>query len=812
MTASASVPNERSFSNDVTDPMQNINMFDKVQLTKLLIHTLRELGYDESAIKLQEESGGIQVESSIIQNLLKWIRAGSYHYISFVELAQLPLQNGRLTDDQRMAELVAHYQSFESNDAGYSEAKNSMKIENVITTPINTSRTIDRMSTNLEQFNDAIAQIQTLNLSSINIERIRAVLEISILICRQVFLELIFENKDFHTALILLRGTIRRYTEVWDSIDPKIEGLQDEQQTFAPEIILKDMSSLITCPNESIITGLWPNSLTKSRENLIQTISNYINPNDLVPKGRLLTLLRQAVKYQRSKDVFNFSEQEVSNGIEMEDISASKELNKYNLLQDNTSNFQKIAFENEKTLTQHSDEVWYLQFSPDGRYLASVSADATTDRKIYIYDVQNDFQVYKILSGNSQCILYLSFSPDSKLLVSCPFNAIVNIYSIHAEGEPIDINPESDNKIVAEVIKPIDSFYVLPGKEFKRNRSDSNNSMDGASRDVPSNQNRPQDLMATMESGSPLEPRSRSDSPSRHSINPVRIWCCDWFHTERHSGKFVVGSPDREVAIYDTNSSSVVFCFSQNTVIPSSIALQQNILGSSPISGGNALNNITRRDSTFSNNEIFPRVHDIKISNDDNSLILMTHQGKIDVYDISRLPSNNDNYFDIMAEYEKTIIPLASRLNVEKNMTCISIPKPGSFYDPALDSLLLVNLQSSEIQLWNYRENILIQKYFGQKQEQFIIRSCFGFENKLVASGSEDGKVYIWDRVRGNILGVLKAHVNDKPAQSNGNINSNNNKKNGKNCNTVVWNPADHNMFASGGDDGFIKVWKLVKD
>ena len=41
---------------------------------------------------------------------------------------------------------------------------------------------------------------------------------------------------------------------------------------------------------------------------------------------------------------------------------------------------------------------------------------------------------------------------------------------------------------------------------------------------------------------------------------------------------------------------------------------------------------------------------------------------------------------------------------------------------------------------------------------------------------------------------------------------SNSTKPMGKNCNVVASNPADKEMFASGGDDGKIKIWKISRN
>ena len=33
----------------------------------------------------------------------------------------------------------------------------------------------------------------------------------------------------------------------------------------------------------------------------------------------------------------------------------------------------------------------------------------------------------------------------------------------------------------------------------------------------------------------------------------------------------------------------------------------------------------------------------------------------------------------------------------------------------------------------------------------------------------------------------------------------------GRNCNIVAWNPKNKYVFASGGDDGYMVIWKIVK-
>jgi hypothetical protein len=71
---------------------------------------------------------------------------------------------------------------------------------------------------------------------------------------------------------------------------------------------------------------------------------------------------------------------------------------------------------------------------------------------------------------------------------------------------------------------------------------------------------------------------------------------------------------------------------------------------------------------------------------------------------------------------------------------------------------------------------------------RYIIRSTMGGAGcGFVASGSENGNVYIWHRESGELLNVLKGHSGT--------------------VNTVAWNPRDHYMLASAADDHTIRIW-----
>lgn len=913
------------------DPIDTAT-FDGAQLTKLLIHTLKELGYNRSSTVLQEESGGLQIESNVVQRVFNLLKEGKYDEITLDLLLSLSLRSGRY--QPRISDQTNVFASGQHIDEATTKSLASNSAEDRIQVMI------DNFQLQLRNFQKFLASLSELNGNNndnlvkgeISMVFFRSVLEIMILINKNFFLELVLFEKDPTKAVTFLRNVLRQYLMLWETITLNLHDLGDDNDVnidipdefessggselnkipsratsidFAPERVLRELSALLTNTNPEYRTHTV--SVGELRQQLVEKIANYINPDDLIPRGRLITLLKQAIKYQRLQDPLNLFD-EMGNG----------KSRRINLLQDNISNFNKIKFLEYKKLSQNDDEIWYLQFSPDGKYLASASANAATDKKILIYDVENDFKLYKILGGNNQSVLHLSFSPDSQFLVSCPFNENTNIYNIHQHGELFNLlsedkhgvtrgnnssdsssedmgddDDDDDDDIIdinmdvggnatertrtkqrkrarnrleldttAELIQPINSFqipsyvaevsgtnHVSTGTNESggTNATESHMNSDSSTASSSSHSPSPSPSSASSPSSgstsSSVEVQSSTTSPTgahggitNRNLSSIRIWCCDWFHTPINRGKLVLGSPDRDVVIYDTLTKSIIYRFSKNfsaSGVAGATGTGQTtgrgnfstrsefellgtggsmgISGIATSSGTGGSEASTGRTTT--SNEQLARIHDLKISYDDNYLILMTHQGTIEVYDISPLSR------DILANPESMVFKRVSKLNIDKNMTCISLPLPSAtngaqdsdslqgLGETKFNSLVLVNLQYNEMQLWDYKENVLIQKYFGQKQEQFIIRSCFGLDNKLVASGSEDGKIYIWDRIKGNIITVLDAHTSERAPS----FGQSWNRRVGRNCNIVAWNPKNKYVFASGGDDGYVVIWKIVK-
>ena len=73
--------------------------------------------------------------------------------------------------------------------------------------------------------------------------------------------------------------------------------------------------------------------------------------------------------------------------------------------------------------TGHSDSVWQVAFSPDGRRLATSSSDGT----VAVWDVATGSRLYS-LTGHTTDVQGLSFSPDGEILLSGSWDGDVGVW------------------------------------------------------------------------------------------------------------------------------------------------------------------------------------------------------------------------------------------------------------------------------------------------------------------------------------------------------------------------------------------------
>jgi len=156
------------------------------------------------------------------------------------------------------------------------------------------------------------------------------------------------------------------------------------------------------------------------------------------------------------------------------------------------------------------------------------------------------------------------------------------------------------------------------------------------------------------------------------------------------------------------------------------------------------------------------RIYDLAITPDGQRLVAICVEKMVHVY----------NFITRELEYE---------CNLGSDLTSVAVSKDSKF--------MIINMATmQEVHLYDIETTNLIQRYAGQKQGEFVIRSCFGgADENLILSGSEDGLVYVWQRENGSLVEKLPGHSGT--------------------VNCVAWSPKHSHLFASAGDDRLIRIW-----
>ena len=116
------------------------------------------------------------------------------------------------------------------------------------------------------------------------------------------------------------------------------------------------------------------------------------------------------------------------------------------------------------------------------------------------------------------------------------------------------------------------------------------------------------------------------------------------------------------------------------------------------------------------------RTQDVAIAPDGRRLVVVSAERTIVVYDLA---SRAQQY----------------SLRLKTDMTCVSIARDSRH--------MLVNMADNELQLIDLASAEIVQRFLGQKQGKYVIRSTFGgADENLVISGSE-GTTPIFSRVLG---------------------------------------------------------------
>ncbi|KAH6756921.1 transducin family protein / WD-40 repeat family protein [Perilla frutescens var. hirtella] len=210
------------------------------------------------------------------------------------------------------------------------------------------------------------------------------------------------------------------------------EKVKDALDTLRTEITplhvnydrVRELSYFIVCPSQ---ISLEKTSRLGSRKKLLEELQKLLPPTVIIPENRLVHLVEQALDLQRDGCRFHNSS-----------------IGEMSLLVDHQCGRDQIPCQTLQILQEHNDEVWFLQFSHNGKYLASSSCDCL----VIIWEVEGQVSVRHRLNGHQQPVSYISWSPDDDQLLTCGLEETVRRWDI-TSGECLCIYEKSSLGLVS---------------------------------------------------------------------------------------------------------------------------------------------------------------------------------------------------------------------------------------------------------------------------------------------------------------------------------------------------------------------------
>ncbi|XP_060209675.1 WD repeat-containing protein 26 homolog [Lycium barbarum] len=173
---------------------------------------------------------------------------------------------------------------------------------------------------------------------------------------------------------------------------------------------VRELSLCIISPSQQVVK-------IKSRTKLLEEMQRLLPPSVMIPEKRLIHLVEQALQLQLESCMYH--------------NSLATEMS---LLTDHECGIDQIPSRTLQILQEHKDEVWFLQFSHNGKYLASSSADCS----VIIWEMKLDgrFCLKHRFSGHEKPVSYISWGPDDNQLLTCGEEEVVRRWDV-SSGECI---------------------------------------------------------------------------------------------------------------------------------------------------------------------------------------------------------------------------------------------------------------------------------------------------------------------------------------------------------------------------------------
>ncbi|KWU44917.1 WD40 repeat-like protein [Rhodotorula sp. JG-1b] len=208
------------------------------------------------------------------------------------------------------------------------------------------------------------------------------------------------------------------------------------------------LSSLIMCmdPADLRSRANWDGAAGSSREQLLIQLQDYISPTVMLPQRRLATLLGQAQAYQQRHHAIPPSASEPFSLLTDADVQ-------------DTGAFPTAT---SHVLQDHSDEVWRLEWSHNGEWLAT----AGKDRTVMLWKVNvSSCYLLKIFREHADPVSCIAWSPDDSILLTAA-EAIIKMWNTET-GVCIATLARHDYAIGALAWLPDGRGFVSGGMDSK---------------------------------------------------------------------------------------------------------------------------------------------------------------------------------------------------------------------------------------------------------------------------------------------------------------------------------------------------------
>jgi WD40 repeat protein len=372
-----------------------------------------------------------------------------------------------------------------------------------------------------------------------------------------------------------------------------------------------------------------------------------------------------------------------------------------------------------KTLTGHTDWVNSVSFSSDGKMLASGSADKT----VKLWDTSTGKEI-KTLTGHTNEVRGISFSPDGKMLASASVDSRVKLWDT-STGKQIKtltghtnwvygISFSPDGKMLASASgdKTVKLWDTSTGKEIKTLTGHTNwvygisFSPDGK-------------MLASASNDRTVKLWDTSTGKQIRTLTGHKN--AVWGISFSPDGKMLASaSLDKTVKLWDTSTGKEIKTFTGHT------------------------------------NEVYG----ISFSPDGKMLASASHDSTVKLWDIST------------GKEIKTLTGYTNSFN------CISFSPDGK--------MLASASADKTVKLWNTSTGKEIKNLTGHTNEVWGI--SFSPDGKMLASASVDNTVKLWDTSTGKEIKTLTGHTNE------------------------VWGISfspDGKMLASASKDNTVRLWRL---